>query len=210
MEKLVENDVLKRDALFIVPNFVDRSFAAELCREADSAKQYRTPLVDVEKRIESEKISECRPNVVFDFSQSLQTGLVKKLSDIKPAIERFFSFGLGEYVESHVTIWKSGDFIGRHVDAVEPQNRSQEPIIRIVVLIFLNDHVGEGLEPEPGSQYAGGNLTIYGLIKDKAFEDFGYPVEGKTGTLVAYRSTAIHEVTPIQKGIRYVLKSGYY
>ena len=210
MGNALDNGILKNDALFAVPNFIGCSFSAELCVEAESAKQYRTPLVDIEKRIEYETFVKGRPNVVFDIPHKLQAELKKKISDIKPSIEKYFSVELGEAVDPHVTIWKQGDYIGCHVDAVDSPTPPQESIIRIILLLFLNDNADDEDESELVSSYTGGNLTIYGLIKDKVFEKFGYPFKGKTGTLIAFRSSCIHEVTQIMSGTRYVLKSGYY
>ena len=199
--------VIKSDGLFIEPNFLDRHFVARVRREVEQAPQYSTPLQDLEKRIELETPPKSRPKSAFDISKDLQNELEKKISDLKPYIEDFFSLALGNIKIPYYAVYRQGDFLDRHADA----NRSgilhpSAEWTKVAMVIFLNDNNEAG-----GSDtYEGGNLTIYGLINNSMFEEFGYPIKGETGKLVAFRSTCIHEVTPITRGIRYVVNSGYY
>ena len=167
-------------------------------------------MLDFEKRIESDLVSENNPRIVFDFSHRLLEELEQGLSAVKPAIEDYFSLSLGDQANPHITIWNPGSFIGYHADAVDISASAKSTELRIVVLLFLNDNVDYELKVKSPKTYKGGNLVIYSLMKGEKFEKYGYPIKGKTGNLVAFKANSPHEVTPVISGTRYVLKTGFH
>jgi len=70
--------VIKSGALFVQENFLDKEFTREIRREIDDARQYSTPLQDVEKRIERKDPPKGRPKSAFDISKPLQNKLEKR------------------------------------------------------------------------------------------------------------------------------------
>ncbi len=202
--------VLKDSALFMRKDFFCPADCSKLCLEVDAAKQYRTPMLDFETRTESDTVSHRNPKIAFDFSRSLFDAFEQKLLEIKPSIGSFFSLKLGDNPSPHITVWKPGDFSGCHLDASVDSDPDEGLVPRIVVLLFLNDNVDyEIREPSPKT-YTGGNLTLYGMIRNETFEKHGYPLRGQTGMLAAFKATSPHEVTPVISGMRYVLKTGFY
>ena len=57
-------------------------------------------------------------------------------------------------------------------------------------VLFLND------------DYTGGALTLYGLVDDPKWRDYGFAVAPAPGLLVAFPSDMLHEVTPVIAGER--------
>ncbi len=203
-------NVLKEDSLLIIPEFLSKKFSSQLRQEIAKSKQYLTPLIDVEKRIERKEKLEGRPNAVFDISADLQERLENKISDIKPAVEDFFSIKLSEPKKPYYAIYQTGDFVERHADAhPNVKNTNEIKSTRIVIIILLNDNIGEATD-ENASNFTGGHLTFYGVIKDKAFKEYGYPLKAKAGTLIAFPATCLHEVTKVTSGVRYVVNTGFY
>ncbi len=204
-------DVLKKDALFLMPDFLGADFSSRLCDEINSAKKFLTPLEDFEKRIERKEKLAGRPNAVFDIPVELQEKLEGKILDVKPVLEKHFSTELDELKLTYYAIYHTGDFFERHADAASnAKNINGVRQTKLVIVVFLNDNADDETDKDSFSGYTGGQLTIYGLIKDKKFEHFGYPLSCKAGTLVAFRSTCLHEVAEVTSGTRYVVNSGFY
>lgn len=95
----------------------------------------------------------------------------------------------------------------KHLDVVGFGEMNQfGPERKVTIVIYLNDETDEPTQ----HSYQGGNLTFYGLVKNETFEEFGYPIKGEAGKLIAFPSTVMHEVTPVIRGTRYVISSAYY
>ena len=77
---------------------------------------------------------------------------------------------------------------------------------QVSIVIFLNDED----EVPAENTYSGGKLTFYGLVENEVFADFGFPVRGEAGKMVAFRSTVMHEVTEVTRGKRYVINTGFF
>jgi len=199
--------VIKRDELFVEPNFLDSDFALRIRRGIRDARQYTTPLQDVEKRVEMKEPPKGRPKSVFDISKELQNELAENISNIKPNIEAFFSLSLGKKKIPYFAIYRTGDFLDIHADAAKSKiPYSKAEWTKIAIVVFLND---QDKTDSPNS-FTGGDLNLYGLINHPPLENFGYPIKAEMGKLVAFRSIRIHEVTPVTSGTRYVVNSGYY
>jgi predicted 2-oxoglutarate/Fe(II)-dependent dioxygenase YbiX len=54
------------------------------------------------------------------------------------------------------------------------------------------------------------NLIFHGLLKDEKFGQFGIPLNGEIGMLIAFPSAILHEVSQITAGTSFVVNSGYY
>lgn len=65
------------------------------------------------------------------------------------------------------------------------------------VVVFLNDAAAP-------ITFEGGQLRLYGVL-DPARDDLGVDLEPRAGTLVAFRSDLLHEVTPITAGDRFTV-----
>ena len=198
--------VLKPDELFVKTEFIDSDLAFEIRNEVDSSRQYTTPLEDVEQRVERKVPVAGRPKSVFDINERISTKLSERFLAIRKEMARFFDTDLGELKDPYYLVYREGEYLDRHVDAINGMEHPVAPSTEVAFVVFLNDHDEFG---SPGS-FTGGDLTIYGIIGNQDFEGFGYPIKGKTGTLVAFRATRLHEVTKVASGKRYVINSGFY
>ena len=134
--------------------------------------------------------------------------LMKKLlHNLKPQVEDHFSLTLSGCEIPQFLVYQPGDFFLPHTDGGdEPDKPDYFRKRRLSAVIFLSDETGE---PQPEG-YCGGKLTFYGLIDDARWERYGFPLTGKKGLLVVFRSEVLHEVTAITHGTRYSIVSWFF
>jgi len=53
-------------------------------------------------------------------------------------------------------------------------------------------------------------LTLYGLIPNPRWENYGFTVENEAGLLIAFPSGIVHEVTPVVRGRRFSIVSWFF
>ena len=202
---MLETNVLESGTLFVEKDFLTREFLSAIREEIDGAKQYNGPMLDIENRIESPEKKAGRPNIVLDLPPHSLNELKQKALQLKPRLEEFFSAELTKIKEPHFVVYNTGDFLGSHIDIKMDQNADSESY-GISTVVFLNDRD----EDSSDDGFSGGDLTLYGLIKNKAFSEFGYPVKAEAGKIVAFSASCLHEVTPVARGTRYVINGGFY
>lgn len=130
-----------------------------------------------------------------------------RLLDCKPLVENHFHLRLEGCERPQFLSYKTGDFFRAHEDhSTDPNAPESMRRRRISAVIFLNSQTAE---PVDGC-YCGGSLTFYGLMKDPRLENYGFPLAGKTGLLVAFPSALVHEVTPVTYGDRATIVSWYF
>ena len=116
----------------------------------------------------------------------------------RDAIERHLAMPLGAAEPAAALHYTVGDFFRPHRDrASTVDSSSGHHHRRVSVVVFLNDAAAP-------ITFAGGHLRLYGVL-DPAREDLGVDVEARAGTLVAFRSDLLHEVTPITAGDRFTV-----
>jgi predicted 2-oxoglutarate/Fe(II)-dependent dioxygenase YbiX len=100
-----------------------------------------------------------------------------------------------------------GDFYLAHRDnSDDPGAPEMSRERQISVIVFLNS---QSEEPQEDS-YGGGSLTFYGLMADPRAASWGFPLVGKPGLLIAFRSNLLHEVTPVTHGERYTIATWFF
>ena len=77
---------------------------------------------------------------------------------------------------------------------------------RISTVIFLGHPADDG-EDDGGR---GGDLVFHGLIDDPRMRDRGFAFPPEEGTLLAFPSTVLHEVTTVSSGHRYSIVTWFY
>ena len=103
-------------------------------------------------------------------------------------------------------IYREGDFFRRHRDSnPDPEAAKFARERQVSAVVFLN---GESSEATTDS-YEGGALTLYGLMDNGQGGSIGLPVTGETGSLIAFPSDLLHEVTPVSRGERYTVVSWF-
>jgi predicted 2-oxoglutarate/Fe(II)-dependent dioxygenase YbiX len=135
-----------------------------------------------------------------NLDPALEAMLIKRIEEQRSRIEAHFGHPLEELQPLQMLIYRPGDFFGVHADM---KDRPGMPEFlkrrRVSVVVFLGH---EGLEAQ-GDQ--GGLLQFRDLIDDSRLRQRAYPFAPEVGTLLAFPSEALHEVTPVKSGMRYSL-----
>jgi SM-20-related protein len=131
------------------------------------------------------------------------TGLVvDRMTQLVPEVSERLGVEVSDVQNPQFLMYKEGDFFRRHRDSNRDAGAAKFARERQVsAVVFLNN---ESSEPAPDS-YEGGALTLYGLMEDRDGGSIGLPVTGETGSLIAFPSDMVHEVTPVSRGERYTV-----
>jgi SM-20-related protein len=133
--------------------------------------------------------------------------VVDRLTGLMPQVAERLGVELTGVQSPQFLMYREGDFFRRHRDSNPDEEAAKFARERQVsTVVFLN---GESSEGAPDS-YEGGALTLYGLMEDREGGAIGLPVTGETGSLIAFPSDMIHEVTPISRGERYTVVTWFY
>lgn len=91
--------------------------------------------------------------------------------------------------------YEPGDGFVAHSDTARDAPGARVRRRRVSIVIFLNSQ---------GRDYEGGSLVIHGtgFTRTATASGVGLCIAGVAGTLVAFRSTLIHEVQPVTSGVR--------
>ena len=173
-----------------------------------NAPMRQTPLPEFSVNSESKSGSKTRPKIISGSAIDFAHHIEPKLLSIKATLEKFYQIELGEISTSYVAVYSKGEHTGRHKDNFGKEHnivKGAGDKRQVSIVIFLNDEDDE----QEGNTYSGGNLTFYGLTGDGPFADFGLPMRGVSGKLVAFRSTIMHEVTKVTRGTRFVINTGF-
>ncbi len=125
----------------------------------------------------------------------LLDALIGRIDALGPELDRVFGIRLQPCDGLAALRYPPGAFYGLHRDVAEAPHPLGLHLRRVSIVIFVN---GTG---DPASPFAGGHLRLY-----DGFEDSQAPrvvdLEPEAGTLVAFRSDLLHEVTPVERGER--------
>lgn len=133
--------------------------------------------------------------------------VVDRLTGLMPDVARQLGVELSGVQSPQFLMYREGDFFRRHRDSNPEADAAKFARERQVsAVVFLN---GESSEAAADS-YEGGALTLYGLMEDRDGGAIGLPVTGETGSLIAFPSDMVHEVTPVSRGERYTVVTWFY
>jgi predicted 2-oxoglutarate/Fe(II)-dependent dioxygenase YbiX len=133
--------------------------------------------------------------------------VVDRLTQLLPEVSERLRVQVSGVQNPQFLRYREGDFFRRHRDRnpdAEAAKFARER--QVSAVLFLN---GESSEPAPDT-YEGGALTLYGLMEDREGGSIGLPVTGEAGSLIAFPSDMVHEVTPVSRGERYTVVSWFY
>lgn len=117
------------------------------------------------------------------------------LEERKSILAEHFSVALDGFEEPQFLVYRQGDFFQEHLDQL-----NQEPRRQVSMVIFLNGR----------EDYRGGELTFFGLFDEPQWKSLGFSLDPEPGLLVAFRSHLLHEVRPVESGLRYSAVSWFY
>jgi SM-20-related protein len=194
-------DFFTRLGLFIQPHFLDTEFCTQTLSELRSAPTLTAALVreSIQEGTVSTLVDErSRKTDQVRVSSATAQQVQSQLNAIKPALGQHFGLSLMGLEQSLFYAYQAGSFFGAHRDCNRtvgvPQFIQDR---RVSTIIFLNS----------SSCYEGGALTFYGLIDD--WQEYGFPLLGEPGMLVAFRSDVLHEVKPVISGERYTVANWF-
>jgi len=128
--------------------------------------------------------------------------LTRRMMEYRGQVGEHFGIGLSSCEEPQFLRYRVGDFFVAHQDGNTGMVRlDTDRSRRISICIFLN-RLSESPETDA---YCGGSLVFSDWRAGREFR-----LEGKTGTLVAFRSETTHEVIPVTYGERYSIVSWYW
>jgi SM-20-related protein len=142
-----------------------------------------------------------------EVSQEASGLVVDRLTQLLPEVSERLGVQVSGVQNPQFLRYREGDFFRRHRDRnpdAEAAKFARER--QVSAVLFLN---GESNEPAPDT-YEGGALTLYGLMEDREGGSIGLPVTGEAGSLIAFPSDMVHEVTPVSRGERYTVVSWFY
>jgi SM-20-related protein len=196
-------DFFTRFGLFVVRDFFDAELCSKLLSEARSAAN--TPATVGSKGDTYVVDESLRSTKWAEVSETTKSFVEERLLALEPALERHFDMTLTDCQEPQFLVYREGDFFHRHRDSRRESDAAEfSKQRRVSVIVFLN---GEDEVPGP-DVYGGGSLTFYELMSGSGVE-YGIPLVGEPGLLVAFRPELLHEVTPVTHGERYTIVSWF-
>ena len=198
-------DFFARLGLVVVEQFLDVDLCQTLIKEARSSVRAASLTYKEGKTSVDENFRKANDARVSMESRQLVHDL---LLEIKPKLEEHFGVSLSGCQKPDFLTYKEGDFFELHRDNGEPHDPSCPESLRrrkVSVVIFLNRQVEE-YEP---TGYSGGSLSFYGLIDRPEWKEYGFPLAGEPGLLVAFRSDTYHRVGPVTHGERHTIATWF-
>ena len=133
--------------------------------------------------------------------------LVDRMTKLLPEVSERFEVEVTGVQNPQFLKYQEGDFFRRHSDNHHGENAAEFARQRQVsAVVFLNE---ESSEPAADT-YEGGALTLYGLMDDGQGGSIGLPVKGEAGSLIAFPSEMLHEVTAVSRGERYTVVTWFF
>jgi SM-20-related protein len=125
-----------------------------------------------------------------------------RLTGIMGELEDYFKIPLSHPQKPCFLYYREDGFFKRHIDkGINPQNPQEVKDRKVSAIVFLNVES----DTSENDCYTGGSFIIYGILSDPCLESHGFKYPGTTGTLIAFRSEILHEVTPVTSGVRYTV-----
>ena len=186
---MIPLDFLSKAGLFTRAEFLSGNRCAGICLEMRNAERaeaevYGTDAPAVNRAIRTASEVELRAAQAVEIAQ--------RIAALQPDLEDHFRVTLTGCEEPTFLVYAAGGFYRPHRDRSLPADAAagDARARRVSTVLFLND------------DYTGGALTLYGLVKDPAWRDYGFAVTPAPGLLVAFASDLLHEVTPVIAGER--------
>jgi SM-20-related protein len=197
---MLNPDFFAHFGMYVARGFLGPEICSKLRCEARSAAATPATVWDSDYRFVVDE--DIRKTRVARVSEAANDLVKAPLMALKPTLDRHFDVVTTGYRKPQFLIYRLGDFFNPHPDNVqEPGATGVVTGRRVSVVIFLNS---EAQEPGPDC-YGGGSLTFFGLMDDPRMSDYGFPLAGEEGMLVAFRPEIIHAVTPVTHGERYTV-----
>jgi predicted 2-oxoglutarate/Fe(II)-dependent dioxygenase YbiX len=191
----------ERLGIYLAPGFLDAEECARLRAETRRAEATPATVLERADHVVVHVNENLRHATTAKVAPSTVSSIVSRLMALKPTLERYFEARMTYCEPPQFVVYPVGGLFEPHPDAMQyeelPESMRRR---RASVIIFLN---GEGSGPE---SYSGGVLTFYPPSGD-GLEQYGFPLTGEEGLLVAFRPELVHGVTPVTSGERHTVIS---
>lgn len=185
---------------FVIENFLTEEFCEQILNEVNDENLVSAAIVDGKDLAYVKE--DYRKTKIAKISKETKVEIYNRMLELKPRLEEHFQVKLERSEIPEVLVYREGDFFKVHKDQDDQiDSQTITSSRKVSMVIFLNT---QSVEPADNC-YNGGSLNLYGLINQPGWEDKGFPLGGKPGLLVAFRSNIIHEVTPVTFGKRFTI-----
>ena len=183
-----------------IDNVISPQVCAEICREIDQSKSNwpKTSrrdgsgyVVDLERRCV----------LRFDVHQRLIDLVLGELKAIAPRLAHHFGISVSDIERPQFLRYGEGHFFSYHQDvgAEAPANQRRQ----LSLSICLNRGSRDSPRSCSDTDYTGGKLRFFKTESDAQNGESMSEIVGGAGELIAFRPSALHEVTKINNGMRY-------
>ena len=139
-----------------------------------------------------------RKTFKHELSQELEKLVLEEFNkSISGELEEYFGLSLNYSKPVQALVYETGHYFAMHKDDVA--NEDGKIHRKITTVLFLNEQSAD----QDGLNYEGGLLKLYGLLPHLPQKGFSVPC--RKGSLVAFRSDTVHEVTEVISGQRFTL-----
>lgn len=183
--------------LFVREGFLDVDERRQLARTLAGARGDPAEVLTGEGELAAEE--HVRRAWDLSLPDDLQDALIGRIESVRPDIEKAFGVRVQPCDGVAALRYRAGGFYGPHRDIAETPDPLGLHLRRVSVVVFVNS------PDDPAAPFSGGQLRFYDLLDEVDGTDTGLDMEPEGGTLVAFRSGMLHEVTPVEEGERYTL-----
>jgi predicted 2-oxoglutarate/Fe(II)-dependent dioxygenase YbiX len=182
---------VRRDVL-VINNFLESALCEKIRRKSRSAE--RSPARVGRRRSHTD--ATIRRTKYLRLPSYERSVVRKRLVSLLPELARRFGVRLSALQRIQFLSYRRGDFFVRHRDASNrPDTEAFIARRKVSVVVFVNSGGSSG----KGRQYSGGLLKLYAETGPRPA---ALILDGEPGLLVAFRSSTLHEVTPVRAGER--------
>lgn len=198
-------DFFAKLGIFVMGDFLDSELCSRISSEALSVQKDELSVVDgytLSERVKPDVRKTKSALVSTDTTVLVQ----KRLESLLGGLQNHFTLPVSRCETPQFLIYDEGDFFKPHADAHDAVDKPGYIRSRkLSAVIFLN---GQTSEPKEGC-FSGGSLIFYGLVKDSRWSNYGFPLVGRPGLLVAFPSATVHEVSRVTHGKRCTIVSWF-
>jgi SM-20-related protein len=197
-------ELLPRLGLFVVNGFFDAEWCARVRAELRAAECKPAPVYSGNQEGVDRSI---RSTNVVDVNPATGAMVHARLAALQPTLESHFRVPLQGLEDIQCLGYRAGDCFRPHRDV---NRRPDAPAYMQRRRVSLVLHINGESNSSDDAGYGGGSLTFYGLLQDSRWADYGIPLHGEGGLLVAFRSDVLHEVTPVTHGERFTFITWFF
>jgi predicted 2-oxoglutarate/Fe(II)-dependent dioxygenase YbiX len=185
---------------FVQPAFLDQ---AERQRLLDAMRASEGVLAGIASDAPAGTANpEVRRAWEVEIDDEIAGAIEARLEALRPVLERHFATALEWPDAPSFLRYPAGAFYRPHRDRAASPDASGVDRRAVSIVVFIND-----ARTEPG--FAGGQLRFYGLFDEPALADVGLDAEPEAGTLLAFPSHVLHEVSAVRSGLRCTIVSWF-